>query len=280
MQRVVERTHVRIHFFLQRAGKKSEPLAGLDGRPRQDDAVHLFRKQRGNGHGDGEIRLARAARADGENHVVGFEGFDVAILVRALRSDALLAERARVRRRKCAANGRSGFLVPWRCAAGISLPGCRECARRGCAGCIRPGFARRAPLAAAIAFDFQVVVAQMRGDVQGGFEEFQVFVESAEEFVDATCESDGLFHSDSRERSLLDTTPIAGISVARDGGRVKAGPQDSSQSNMRRNLSQRRRDGSRSWKVSLLGTACLNMPDCGPCIPQNCIGWLIPGRIG
>src|SRR5580693_8024042 len=130
------------------------------------------------------------------------------------------------------------------------------------------------------AFDFQVVIAQMRSDVKGGLEEFKIFVEGSEEFVDATCQPDGLFHSDSRERSLLDTTPIARISVAREGGRVKARAQDSSESNMRRNLSQRRRDGSRSWKVSLLGTACLNMPDCGPCIPQNCIGWLIPGRIG
>ncbi len=81
------------------------------------------------------------------------------------------------------------------------------------------------------AFDFQVVIAQMRSDVKGGLEEFKIFVEGSEEFVDATCQTDGLLHSVSRERSLLDTTPIAGISVAREGGRVKAGPQDSSESN-------------------------------------------------
>jgi hypothetical protein len=33
-------------------------------------------------------------------------------------------------------------------------------------------------------------------------------------------------------------------------------------------------------EVSLLGTYYLNMPGCEACIPQNCIGWLILGRIG
>jgi len=35
------------------------------------------------------------------------------------------------------------------------------------------------------AFDFQVVIAQMRGDVKGGLEEFKIFVEGTEKFVDA-----------------------------------------------------------------------------------------------
>jgi len=207
VQRVVQRTHVRVHFFLQRAGQKAEALAGLDGGARKDDAVHLFREQGGHGHGDGEIRLACAAGADGEDHVVGFEGFHVAFLVRALRSDGLLAERARVRERKCATNGGSGFT-------------------RGTRGNAQEGFHFRtvgnSPVADALivfaqdlrgalhlrlrAFDFQVVIAQMRSNVKGGLEEFKIFVEGSEEFVNATCQPDGMFHSVSRERSLLDTT--------------------------------------------------------------------------
>jgi hypothetical protein len=45
------------------------------------------------------------------------------------------------------------------------------------------------------AFDFQVMVAEVSPDVQGGLEEFQVFVEGAKEFVDAPSQSDSLFHS-------------------------------------------------------------------------------------
>ena len=47
-------------------------------------------------------------------------------------------------------------------------------------------------------FDFKVVVAQMSGDVKGVLEEFKIFVEGTEKFVDATCQSDGLFHQVSR----------------------------------------------------------------------------------
>ncbi len=103
VERVVERAHVRIHFFLQCAGQKAEPLAGFDGRAREDDAIYLLREQRGDGHGYGEIRLPCAAGADGKNHVVGFDGFHVAFLIRALGGDGFLAEGARVGKRKCAA---------------------------------------------------------------------------------------------------------------------------------------------------------------------------------
>jgi len=58
------------------------------------------------------------------------------------------------------------------------------------------------------AFNFQIVIAQMCGDVKRRLEEFKIFVEGSEEFVDATCQPDSLFHSVSRKRSLLETTPI------------------------------------------------------------------------
>ena len=36
------------------------------------------------------------------------------------------------------------------------------------------------------AFNFEIVITEMRGDVQRGLEKLQVFVEGAEQFVDAT----------------------------------------------------------------------------------------------
>ena len=202
VERVVKRAHVGINFFLQRAGKKSEAFAGFDGGTRENDAIHLLREQRGDGHGHGEIRFASAAGADGENHVVGFESFDVALLVRALGDDGLFAERARVRGRERAAGGlrrlaggdaqqRFHFLAVWRAAVADALVIFAE--DLGGAFDLRGG-----------TFNFQIVIAEMRGDVESGFEKLQIFVESAEEFVDATSQADGLFHQVSRKRYLQD----------------------------------------------------------------------------
>ena len=45
VERIVERPQVRVHLLLQVAGQEPELLAGLDRRPRQDDAAHLLLKQ-------------------------------------------------------------------------------------------------------------------------------------------------------------------------------------------------------------------------------------------
>ena len=82
-------------FCCKRAGQKSEALAGFDRRARQDDAVDLLGEQRADGHGHGEIRLSRAARADGEHHVVLFDLFHVAALAGVLGRDSFLAEGTR-----------------------------------------------------------------------------------------------------------------------------------------------------------------------------------------
>jgi len=39
-----------------------------------------------------------------------------------------------------------------------------------------------------------LIAAKMRGDVQGRFEKFEIFVKRAEEFVDSSGDSDGLLH--------------------------------------------------------------------------------------
>ena len=53
-----------------------------------------------------------------------------------------------------------------------------------------------------LAFDFEIVVLQMGRDLQGGLEEFQIFIEGAEKLVDAPGNSDGLLHSVSRSEAL------------------------------------------------------------------------------
>ncbi len=70
VERVEERPQVRVDLRHQVAGQEAEPLAGLDGRAREDDAVDLAARERLRRHRDGEERLARARRADAERHRV------------------------------------------------------------------------------------------------------------------------------------------------------------------------------------------------------------------
>src|SRR5947209_6737378 len=94
VERVVKRAHVGVDLLLQRPRQKPQPLACLDRRSRQNDAIHLLGQQRRHGHGHGQVRLARAAGTDGEDHVVPLDEFHVAALVRALGRDGFLAEGA------------------------------------------------------------------------------------------------------------------------------------------------------------------------------------------
>src|SRR5262252_5130745 len=43
VERIVQRPQVRIHLLLQVARQEAQLLAGLDRRPRENDAVHLLR---------------------------------------------------------------------------------------------------------------------------------------------------------------------------------------------------------------------------------------------
>ena len=93
VQGVVERAHVRVDLVVQRAGQEAQVLAGLDGRPGQDDPVDLLGLQRLDGLGHGEVRLAGAGRADAEDHRVLVDRVDVALLVQRLGPDRLAARR-------------------------------------------------------------------------------------------------------------------------------------------------------------------------------------------
>jgi hypothetical protein len=70
VQRVVQRAQVGIDLLRQVAGQEAEPLAGLDRRARQHDALHRVALQRIDRAGHREVGLAGAGRADAEGDVV------------------------------------------------------------------------------------------------------------------------------------------------------------------------------------------------------------------
>jgi hypothetical protein len=88
VQRVVQGAQVGVDLRLQVAGEEAEPLARLDRGAREDHALDLARGQRLDGHGDGQVRLAGAGRADPERDRVVADGVHVAPLVDGLRLGA------------------------------------------------------------------------------------------------------------------------------------------------------------------------------------------------
>ena len=91
VERVEERPKVGIDLREHVAGQESEPLAGLDGRAREDDARDLAVVQRRDGERHREIGLAGARRADAERHGRAADRVDVALLVERLGRDLLAA---------------------------------------------------------------------------------------------------------------------------------------------------------------------------------------------
>ncbi len=113
VQRVEQRPQVRVDLVEQRAGQEAEPLARLDRRAGQDDAVDLLGQQRLHGLGHGEVGLAGAGRADAEDDRVLVDRVDVALLVQRLRAG-------------CSCRGATG------CSGSAPRPGARRSRRSGC----------------------------------------------------------------------------------------------------------------------------------------------------
>lgn len=86
LQGIVERAQVRIDLVLQVARQEAETLPRLDGRARQDDAAHFFVAQGSDSHDDGQVRLARARRADAERDGIMANRVEVAALSERLRA--------------------------------------------------------------------------------------------------------------------------------------------------------------------------------------------------
>ncbi len=98
VQRVVERTQVRVDLLAQRAGQKAKPLTGLHRGPGQDDAGDLLGLQRADRLGHGQVGLAGAGRADPEHDGVVVDRVDVALLIERLGPNRLAATRQDVQR--------------------------------------------------------------------------------------------------------------------------------------------------------------------------------------
>ena len=81
-------TQVRVDLLRQGAGQEPEPLAGLDRRAGQHDAVDLLGLERLHRLGHREVRLARARRADAEGRSCArVDRVDVALLADRLGPD-------------------------------------------------------------------------------------------------------------------------------------------------------------------------------------------------
>ncbi len=86
-ERIVQRSQIRHDLLLQIARQKAERLAGLDRRARENDPRDLLLLERLHGHRHREISLARAGRADAEDHVARLDRAQVRALPGRLRDD-------------------------------------------------------------------------------------------------------------------------------------------------------------------------------------------------
>src|SRR5580698_2295682 len=169
VERVVKRAHVRIDFFLQRAGKKSKALAGFNRGPSENDAIDALGEQRADRHGDSYIRFTGATWANPKHHVVLFNLFHVVALAVVLRRDDFFAEGTlaamleRAARRFMRISGRD---VNQRIYFGArelpSMAGKMVVLFHDFHGVIN---------VVLLAFDGQAIVVEVRADVEGVFEQ-------------------------------------------------------------------------------------------------------------
>ena len=91
-QRVVDRAQIGIDLLAHVAGQEAEPLAGLDGGARQDDAVDLLALEQRDRVGDREPGLAGAGRPGAEHQRVAAQRPDIGVLRRRARAHRPLAQ--------------------------------------------------------------------------------------------------------------------------------------------------------------------------------------------
>ena len=89
LEGIVERLQVRVDLVLHVAGKKTELLARLHCRTREDDFAAELVLQRIHGERDGYVGLAGSGGAEGERQVILGEAADHACLVGVARRDGL-----------------------------------------------------------------------------------------------------------------------------------------------------------------------------------------------
>ena len=84
---IIERSQVGIDLLAHVAGQKAQPLAGLDGGARENDALDQPPLQAMRGVGDGKVGLARAGGPDAEHQIDFLQRADVGALHRRARLD-------------------------------------------------------------------------------------------------------------------------------------------------------------------------------------------------
>ena len=189
---VVERAHVGIDFFLERAREEAQFFAGFDGGTREDDAVDLLGEQSADGHGYREIGLAGAAWADAENHVVGFDLLHVMLLRGVFRRNLFLAEGARLAVFEDFAGGRVRLIESDAHEAFDFFAGKMAAVARSVV-VLFDDF-HGAIYGVMRAFDCELGVVQVRADVERVLEQADVFVERAKERFDFSGNCDAAFH--------------------------------------------------------------------------------------
>gem|GEM_PF-4133691 len=88
-KRVVQRTKIRIDFFVQCARQETEVLSGFHRRSGQDDAPHLPILKGANRLGYCKIRLTCTGRTNGERDGVRLNGIDIGDLTSGFRANRL-----------------------------------------------------------------------------------------------------------------------------------------------------------------------------------------------
>ena len=189
-----KRTQVGIDLLLQRSGQESQTLAGFHRGPRQNNAVHLLVQQRGDGHGNRQVRLAGAGRPDAEHHVMALDRFQIAALIRTLGLDCLPAKRTLA----------SGF--------GQSTQGDVRVADQHAQHAVQVAVLKleAGPMQVVVvgeqllgaghvarrAFQVDVIGTQVDVDVQAVFEHVQVFIASAEQGHEVRTDFNAFLHSE------------------------------------------------------------------------------------
>ena len=81
MQRIVERSQIRINLLRQGAGQETQPLTSLNSWPSKDDAIHPLGLQCLDRFRDRQISFAGTSGADTKDNRVVINSIYVALLV-------------------------------------------------------------------------------------------------------------------------------------------------------------------------------------------------------
>ncbi len=153
----------------------------------------LFRQERGNRHGHGQVGFAGTRRTNAEHQIVALDGVDVAPLHHALRRDHFLAEGALFPALDQTAQGDVGVhghhaqeAVQIAVVEGVALAHQGDVVVQDLRG---PGYA------GLLAFDFQGVIQQPRADVQAFFDQADILVSGPEQGLNAAADLDDGLHS-------------------------------------------------------------------------------------